>query len=242
MQYNGIDLSLLQYACEIIADSNDGLSGSQIIKYSNSFAVEYGVQIPFSNLTQLRTAVNKRSILFSNLKSFNSKQQTEILKFLCNLEYKKQVPILELKKKLSLRLGDAFGENVTTTELVKETRKELSKYPSALKVYEESLSKYKEGKYVRNILDDMRLSLELLLKSVLNNEKSLENQKSDLGSLLKQKGISNEIRNTFMTIVDYYSKYQNDNVKHNDLVNELEIEYIIEQTSVLIRFLIKVSR
>lgn len=42
-------------------------------------------------------------------------------------------------------------------------------------------------------------------------------------------------------IIDYYTKFQNNHVKHNDAVNEKEIEFIIELTSVVMKYLIKVN-
>lgn len=85
----------------------------------------------------------------------------------------------------------------------------------------------------------MRLSLETLIKELLNNNKSLENQTSDLGKLLKDKNVSNEIRNLFQTLLDYYSKYQNNYVKHNDAIKSNEMELIINQTNIMIQFLVK---
>ena len=86
----------------------------------------------------------------------------------------------------------------------------------------------------------MRLSLELLLKEILNNDKSMENQFGEIGKILKERGISEEIRNLFVKILDYYSKYQNNNVKHDSQINEMEVKYIIEQTSIFINFIIDI--
>ena len=57
----------------------------------------------------------------------------------------------------------------------------LEDYGNALKEYNLALEKFEKGIYQRNILNDVRLSFELLVKSLLNNEKSLENQVADLG-------------------------------------------------------------
>ena len=85
----------------------------------------------------------------------------------------------------------------------------------------------------------MRLSLELLVKQILGNGKSLENQTSELGTKLGS--YHTELRNLVIKTVDYLCKYQNQYVKHNDAVNPEEIDYIIEQTSATINFLIKVK-
>ena len=125
------------------------------------------------------------------------------------------------------------------TELVKETKHWLDNYPEALKVYNEALLKYEQQKYHRNVVDDMRMSLELLLKKLLNNDKSLENQISLIQKQLKEKKISKELRNTNHTLLNLYTHYQNNNVKHNDNVDKNEIEYVIELTSIFMKFLIK---
>ena len=110
-----------------------------------------------------------------------------------------------------------------------------------MKLYTEALEKFKNGIYERNVLDDMRLSLELLVKELLNSNKTLENQIAPLGELLKNKGVNPEVRNSFNKMIDFYTKYQNNYVKHNDLVNQNEMEWIISQTSGMINFLIKVA-
>ncbi len=43
----------------------------------------------------------------------------------------------------------------------------------------------------------------------------------------------------FNTLIDYYGKYQNTYVKHNDNVNEDEIDAIFDLTSIFLRFIIK---
>jgi hypothetical protein len=95
--------------------------------------------------------------------------------------------------------------------------------------------------FLSNVLDDMRLSLELLLKAVLGNEKSLENQIPQLGGFIKEKGGSSELANMFQKLVDYYAKYQNSYVKHDDAVIEEEVEFVIELTSSFMKHLVRLS-
>lgn len=113
----------------------------------------------------------------------------------------------------------------------------LTVCPAAQAVYKSGITKYSEKKYERNILDDMRVSLELLVKQILNNDKSLENQTAELGKRLQ--GYHSELKNLIIKTIDYLCKYQNHYVKHNDAVIPEEIDYIIEQTSATINFLIK---
>lgn len=90
----------------------------------------------------------------------------------------------------------------------------------------------------RNVVDHLRLSLELLLKDIFNNGKSLENQKSDIGNYLKSKNISPEISNLLEKVLDYYAKYQNNKAKHDCAVLSSEVEFILYLTGTVMRFLL----
>jgi DNA-directed RNA polymerase subunit RPC12/RpoP len=122
------------------------------------------------------------------------------------------------------------------SKLINETRNILHKHPKAEKLFNTALDKYSKGVYERNLLDDMRLALELFLKSVLDNSKSLENQKSAIGKFQKEKDASPELSNMFIKLVDYYAKYHNSNIKHNDNVKKNEIGLLINLTSSFIMY------
>ena len=125
------------------------------------------------------------------------------------------------------------------TDLIHENLKKLSDYPGSAKLYQSALDKLNEGINERNVLDDLRLSYELLVKSVLSNNKSLENQNSELGKYLKEQDVSAECRNMFQTLNNYFQNYQNSYVKHNDKVQTKEVNLIVNLTSSLINFVIQ---
>ena len=152
------------------------------------------------------------------------------------MENNPQVGIL--KKKLSERTGSTT-KNSVDAKIIAKTQHWLASYPRALKSYEQAIEKFENGEYQRNTLDDMRFSLEMLIKDLLGNERSLENNKNVLGTQLKQKNVSSEFRNMVTTLITYFCSYQNDHVKHNDDIKENELEYTIEFTSTLMKFLIK---
>ena len=131
------------------------------------------------------------------------------------------------------------SENIVNSELVSKTKHWLEKFPQSLEQYNNALTKYEGEIFERNTLDDMRLSFELLVNAILANSKSLENNIADIGTQLKDCDTSSELRNMCTKIIKYYADFQNNNVKHNDKVNKNEIEYVIELTSVLMKFLIK---
>jgi len=146
------------------------------------------------------------------------------------------------------------------SNLLKDNLIQLRDYPDSAELYQAALNKLNENKNERNILDDLRLSLEILLKKLLCNDKSLENQINDIGLYVlkkllcndkslenqindiglyvKDKGVSLEVRNMFTTLLVYYTKYQNNYVKHNDLVKRDEIDLIVNLTGAFISFLI----
>lgn len=234
-----ISPSFIQFTSDILAETNSSLSGIKICEISSSYAVEFKRNISYSNYPN--EAPNKRTMLRENLNSFSGKEQLQIIKELCESSmFFNNEKVNELKIRLFQDYGNYAEIKLSNSELVIKTKHWLEKYPSSLKQYQSSLTKFEGGIFERNTLDDMGLSLELLLKDLLNNNKSLENQHAGLGTVLQSNGISPEIRNLIISVMNFYEKFQNNNVKHNEKINKNEIEYIIEQTSVIMKFIISV--
>ena len=122
--------------------------------------------------------------------------------------------------------------------LIGDTLKGLEEFPEAYKLYKKALTDFNSGNDERHILDDLRLSVEYFLRSILGNEKTLENQIPFLGKYQKDKGISPEISNTFQRLIEIFGKYQNNYVKHHDKVKHSEIEFIFNLTNTFYRFLL----
>jgi len=122
-----------------------------------------------------------------------------------------------------------------------EVRHWLSDFPSVHKIFDEALQKHNNGVFTRNALDDLRLSLEELLRQLLNNDKSLENQISLVGRYIKDRKGSSELANMFEKLIDYYSKYQNTYVKHDDAVPTTEVDFILEISSSFMKHLIRIK-
>ena len=235
-----IDDAFLAYACDILADTNSGLSGMKIVEYCNSYAIDYNRKTPHGSYPF--DAPNKRTALKENLRVFDAPEQFRIIKELCDLPLMSdKEKVKDLKVRLFSRYGNLATEKIGESELIQKTKHWLSDHPQSLTQYESALSKYEGGIFERNTLDDMRLSFELLVKDLLNNGKSLENQISGIGEILKRSGASVELRNMVQQVIKYYTDFQNNHVKHNDAVNGNEIEYIIELTSVVMKFLIKIT-
>ena len=148
----------------------------------------------------------------------------------------------EIKLKLVAQFGhfaaDGAADTVSST-LILETRHWLDEFPGAKSLYDDALQKHKNGVFTRNALDDLRLSLETLLKTLFSNEKSLENQVPLIGAFIKERKGSPELANMIQKLVDYFSKYQNTYIKHNDAVLNAEVDVILELTSSLMKHLVQ---
>ncbi|MFN4076143.1 MAG: hypothetical protein ACK4HC_09640 [Cloacibacterium sp.] len=229
----------LTYASDILADTNSGLTSTEIGKYFSAKSLDYNVDIPFHK-PPFSDVPNKRTAFLENLKRFNADQQFEIInETIQKLEHLDSVK--DLRNKLYSQYPEYIpsGQNILTTELVKETQHWLSAHKKPFELYNSALDKLNKNVYQRNLIDDLRLSLELLLKEILNNDKPLEKQIADVGQFQQAKGISPETTNMFNTLLDYYGKYQNKYAKHDDNVNEKEIEFIIDLTSTFMKFITK---
>lgn len=238
-----IPATFVQYAADVLGDTAKGLSGSGIVRATAAYAVEYDACLPHP--TYPFGAFNKRTALYENLMAFSAKQQYRIIKELCDHRSFPPKPSAE-RKELKIRLVSRYSHldpRDTPSEvneiLIEETKHWLEGCPKALALYTQALEKYDHGSFQRNLLDDLRLSLEHLLRGIFENTKSLENQLSFVGEFIKSNGGSSELSNMFVKLLDYYAKYNNSYVKHNDAVIEEEIEFILEITSSFMKHLVR---
>jgi len=215
--------TFIKQASTILGDTNTGLSGSKIAEIMSSYAYDLNVEIPYRSYPFPKDLPNKRTALYKNLLTFSSTQQYKILKELCELSiFKDNKDAKDLKIKLISRYGENFGYSIpeeVDKSLLDATNTWLTDYPDSKKIFEQAMVKLENRIFERNLLDDLRLSLELLIKAVLGNNKSIENQLADLGRFFRKKSISKELNNMIVKLINYFAKYQNTYVKHNDNVN-----------------------
>lgn len=124
------------------------------------------------------------------------------------------------------------------SDLLKENLVNLKNYQEVGKLYQSALDKLNMQQFERNLLDDLRLSIELLFKAIFKNNKSIENQNAELGNFLRERKTSKQISNMFIKLLDYFAKYHNDYIKHNDNVNKEEVDLIVNLSSAFIQFII----
>lgn len=161
----------IQNAADILGDTDSGLTSSQIVKLCSAYAIDFNINIPYTSLPFPAdgTVPNKRTALKKNLDKFTPEQQFKIIKELCELEqFKGNLKVKDIKLKLVTRYGHLNTELDSVNEiLIDETKHWLNDYPDSLKQYQSALDKFKGNIFERNLLDDLRLSLELLMKGIL---------------------------------------------------------------------------
>jgi len=236
----------VSHAADTLGDTAHGLTGTQIIKVTAAYAVDCDVNLPHPTYP-FKLGMNKRTALFENLMAFLPSKRYQIIRELCDhpmIQQHNKHEADKLKVKLFTRYGHLAedGDSELNEALIEQTRHWLDPFPDALELFNDALQKYEHGVFKRNVLDDLRLSLEKLLKGVLGNSKPLERQMADLGSFIKKCGGSTELANMFFTLVDYYAKYQNSYVKHNDAVIEEEVEFVFEITSSFMKHVVRLNR
>lgn len=247
MFHEDMPAMFVSYAADILGDTLHGLSGTQIIKITAVHAVDCDAALPHPTYPFSKLGTNKRTALYQNLMAFSSKERYKIIKEMCE-HPTIQTQQKEAARKLKIRLFTKYGhldeeggsESMNET-LIEQARHWLEPFPEARKLFDSALQKQELGVFQRNLLDDLRLALEKLLKAIFSNKKSLENQMPLLGPFLKGKGGSPELTNMFQKLLDYYSKYQNSYVKHDDAVIEEEIEFVFEITASFMKHLVRLN-
>ena len=121
----------------------------------------------------------------------------------------------------------------------------MENYPEAAKPFQAALKIYsrKDPNQYRNLLDSLRLSVEQMLRAILKNSKSLENQKQEFLIWLKARDAHSQIGNIYHDLLfGKFASYQNDAVKHNeDKYTSAEVEFMLYFTGTLLRFVQRAS-
>ena len=137
------------------------------------------------------------------------------------------------------------GEEILDKEVVNYVISELEKYPNAAKPFVQALKIYQSGDTTqyRNLLDNLRLALEQLLKNILGNERrGLEKHKNDLKEwMVREKKLHSNIPSLYKELLNNYTEYQNSAVKHDEKYSLDEVEFMIYLTATFMRLIIQLA-
>ncbi len=96
----GLQISdtLINYSAEVLAQTEYGMTWTQIAKFFRKKSAEYDVDAPYVNTIFPSHLRNRRDGFVRNLKAFSPEQQLILLKELCDAN--KKINITPLKKLL----------------------------------------------------------------------------------------------------------------------------------------------
>ena len=118
----------------------------------------------------------------------------------------------------------------------------LSEYPNTRKTYEIALQQYAEGKYIRDVADNLRKALEEFLKECFCLHGNFGVNIKAVFAYLGEQKIDPQLAGMIRTLLNEYEKLNNEIAKHNDKVDERYLEFLIYQTGIFLRFLIQVKK
>lgn len=143
------------------------------------------------------------------------------------------------------RLLDAHFEKgilcSDTLNKTKEVAKELSSHTQPFELYKKAIDGFQKQQDYRHAMDDLRLSLELLLKEVLLKDKSLEKQDKFLSAYLGRGGISTEIIAGITEEMKALGRYFNEHEKHKDDIKINEIDCVVRWASNIMHIVMSVK-
>ena len=230
MSKNKVPYVLLVGIEDQLADVFD--TKQEIIDITRSFAKNVDKEVPVTHVGY----ETKKEILRKNIGCFSDDEIFDFMSQLEKLSFIKYEDYLceEIDKLLAYQESGSNRSRSSITDL-------LSGYPPKIKIQWRQECLFYDNKDYRNSLDNMRLTIELLVKEVTRSNKSLENQKKNLGNFFKVKGMNSQVVNLFWKMLDMYDTIQDNEAKHdvpNDL-NREEITFLMNQASLIIRFIIE---
>ncbi|HCT3333768.1 TPA: hypothetical protein OTT46_000800 [Enterococcus faecalis] len=225
---------------------NEVYSGTEIATLFAEYGAEFNSSVPFIS-TPFPNFTSKATAIQNNLQSFTEEQQFKIIKELCESVLAQNPANKDVAKILKLLLknyGSVYSNEKIDRNIINETNTWLTASSRAKEEFEKAIQSYDNSIYNRYTLDSIRLAFEFFMQDILKNSKSLENQpiEGELLPLLRKKGIPKEIINLVRLIIKGLISYQNENVKHSQTFTDLEVEFVIEQTSILMKLFAKIEK
>lgn len=248
-----LDKTFLNYACDNLAETNHGLSGNCIVKYSNEYALKYNRNIPHG--VYPFEAKNKRTALFENLLSFDAPEQFQIIKDICELSnISNREETKQVLQKLYERCGEYAGKAIIPhLELPKTTN-------DTLQTLLEDIEHNIKQNTPELILDRLHtFSCKFIREVCATNNIVVINDKGNylplhslIGMLVKQYETYGLFKSDFVatslkssiSVFEKYNKIRNDySYAHdNDVLNKVESEFVIKTIANLLCFIDRIEK
>ena len=200
----------------------------------NELIEKLKIEVENNNIDELYNLMDQADSLYSE-KSPKINNTFENSKLNQRIVIRCANTIIQLLNQLYAKSYINFSEGI-----IPLTSAVLENHPKVKEEYDKGIHNFSNNGYIRNTLDSMRLSIELLLKDLCKNNCSLENQSNSLKDFLKDY-CNIEIVTFIWKEIQQISKYHNNHVKHDNSLKKYEVEYVIGQISEIIVLLIKVE-
>jgi hypothetical protein len=148
---------------------------------------------------------------------------------------------IRLVRKVDECLFYPRGARLMDEALVDDVLVWLESYPKAAASFEQALKLYQVGdaQHHTDLLNNLRVALEQLLKDLMRNRKTLENQRRLVLTWLKERGVHVQIRNMYEGLFTQYCDYQNQAVKHDQAHAPHDVEFMIYLTGTFMHHLLR---
>lgn len=222
------------WAMKVASTIKDNFTMADILSLTNSFGASNNIPIRY---TVAPPRINKQNVAQQNISRFSVAQ---VIQFVSEIiesgtgNYPEQIE--NLLKELIKRFPNELS--IDDSKSVSELMVRFVNYQGVPEVWKKAQINLSMKNY-RESIDNARLALELFFKSVFNNSKSLENQKSEIGTFLSNR--PKEFRDLIITHIRSYEMLQNQQVKHNlpSGLDEDEIRYILNTTYLIMDYMEK---
>lgn len=221
------------WAMKVATVIKDNFTMADILSLTNTFAVGKDIEVKYSIAPQF---MNKQNVAQQNLSTFSIPQTIQFLTEIVDSETGYQsMQLADLLKELVSKFPNhAIAKD---REAVGKMKTRFEKYPQVAEAWAKAGFQLSVRNY-REAVDNCRLALELLLKLLFNNEKSLENQKAAINDLLSEQ--PQEFTNMLISQIRSYEVLQNQHFKHNlPDMDEMEVRYIFNTTYLIMDYLEK---
>ena len=233
-----LDNAILSFISGKVAEE---FTGMVLSRHAGEYCVISGISANYSPQGKYESKAKFVRRIFSSLEDT---YQVGLIQYFVNQSTRLQADstVQQLLARLS-REFDILPKILEEKERTEEVEILLSSYPGALDLWNRALS-CKQSYQNRECLDNARLCLELLLKDILSNGKSIENQKTEFCTWLGTKNVPKEVVNMIWKSIDDYARVQNQHVKHalSEKLLHVEVNFILDETYTIIKYLVNKAK
>ena len=209
--------------------------------------------------TEIRQAPNGQyvKVFVNNLSLIDTvKDVIQLLDSVKNVNITSSTSKSNLSQTLTIYPKIAFSAQEVETEIhqvldnyftipnnneINDVRQALTEHQKALEQYNSAIQKVLKGENDRNAIDDMRLAWDILVSDLTGKQASPNKQESEIGKLLKDKGVATELRNMYVTMIKQYAEYQDKNIKHDKKISHGDVLFVLNITNAFIKRIMSIN-